>query len=245
MMGLFGFGKSKGGGVKPEVVEKPDGSEAPEASGEPAADGIVDDDEPATLGWNAISEAFAKLYPGQDNPLHYGTIISWRLGGNDPLDGISIYEGDGYYHFVTYGFSDLYEKEGEDPEWSGYGIELTMKLKKGSADDEGEIKCVAGNLQGLARYVFQSGKVFQPNEYIYTGQKDGIDLNHTSKLTGFITTLDEAGEIDTPNGKVWFVRLVGATDKELQSIQNKEKTVMDILALLPDTVTDLAREDVI
>ncbi|MCL2493340.1 MAG: suppressor of fused domain protein [Clostridiales bacterium] len=232
-MGLFGFGKNKNDDAKPDIAEKP------------AADDAAEDEEFAAPGWDAITEVFTKLYPGQDNPLHYGTLVKWQLGGNDPLDGVSIYESDGYYHFVTYGFSDLYEKERDDPERSGFGIELTMKLKKGNADDEGEIKCVVGNLQGLARYVFKSGKVFQPNEYIYTGQTNGIDLNHASKLTGFIMTLDEIGEIDTPNGKVMFVQLVGATERELQSVLNKEKTVPEILALLPGTVTDLARGDTI
>jgi len=84
-----------------------------------------------------------------------------------------------------------------------------------------------------------------PNEYIYTGQTNGIDFNHASKLTGYITALDDAGEIDTPNGKVVFVQLIGATDKELKSIVNKERTVADLLALLPDTITDLSRSDVV
>ncbi len=56
-----------------------------------------------TSGWDAITRAFEKLYPEQTDPLHYAPIISWRLGGEDPLDGISVYDGGDYYHFVTYG----------------------------------------------------------------------------------------------------------------------------------------------
>ena len=37
-----------------------------------------------------------------------------RADGNDPLDGISIYDGGDFWHFVTFGFSDLYEKHPED-----------------------------------------------------------------------------------------------------------------------------------
>ena len=56
------------------------------------------------------------------------------LGGNDPLDGISVYtakEPIEHWHFVTYGFSELYEKETGDPENSGFGFELTFRLVKG------------------------------------------------------------------------------------------------------------------
>lgn len=28
-----------------------------------------------TSDWNAITKAFEELYPGQDNPKHYGTLI--------------------------------------------------------------------------------------------------------------------------------------------------------------------------
>lgn len=41
-----------------------------------------------TSGWDAITRAFEKLYPEQTDPLHYAPMISWRLGGEDPLDGI-------------------------------------------------------------------------------------------------------------------------------------------------------------
>ena len=47
-------------------------------------------------GWDAISELCDKVYPNQKNPKHYGTIISWQLGGNDPLQGISVYDGGDY-----------------------------------------------------------------------------------------------------------------------------------------------------
>jgi hypothetical protein len=53
-------------------------------------------------GWDAIDEEANRIYPGQDNPKHYAALIKWRLGGPDPLDGISVYDGGDYWHFVTY-----------------------------------------------------------------------------------------------------------------------------------------------
>lgn len=37
-------------------------------------------------GWKAITEAFEKLYPGQENPLHFGVLIPWELGGSASWD---------------------------------------------------------------------------------------------------------------------------------------------------------------
>ena len=87
-------------------------------------------------GWDAIDKLCDKVYPNQKNPKHYGAMIKWRLGGNDPLDGISVYDGGDYWHFITYGLSELYEKESEDKEWSGYGMEFTLKLKKDHYENE-------------------------------------------------------------------------------------------------------------
>ena len=65
-------------------------------------------------GWDSITNLCDKVYPNQENPKHYGTLISWRLGGNNPLQGISVYDGGDYWHFITYGLSELYEKIGTD-----------------------------------------------------------------------------------------------------------------------------------
>ena len=200
--------------------------------------------EPPAYGWDAITKRFEQLYPGQTNPRHYGTLISYRLGGSDPLDGISIYDGGDFWHFVTYGLSDLYEKNAEDdPEWSGAGFELTMKLKKLPWVDESEIKNIAGVLQSLARYAFSSQRGFKPYEYIWTKQESGFDLQGKSGLTGFATLPDEAGTIETPHGKVDFICVVGLTDKELRSIADKHFTTKEVLEKLDSPVTDYERDE--
>ncbi|MBZ9692364.1 MULTISPECIES: suppressor of fused domain protein [unclassified Clostridium] len=194
-------------------------------------------------GWKAIEDAALIMYPGQIDPKHYGTLISWNLGGNDPLDGISIYDGGEYYHFITYGLSELYEKEFENKEYSGYGFELTVKLKKdGLEDEEAGIRGMCGILQAIARMTYNEGEIFQPNEYIYTGQTTGMDPNGDSLITGFITQLDKLGEIKTPNGKVQFVELIGATDAELKAIIDKKLNVKELFEKLNSEYTDYKRE---
>ncbi|MCM1256839.1 MAG: suppressor of fused domain protein [Roseburia sp.] len=76
-------------------------------------------EEIEALGWDAITAEFERIYPDQKKPKHYGTLIGWALGGNDPLDGISIYDGGDYWHFVSYGMTELYEKEEENEEIIG------------------------------------------------------------------------------------------------------------------------------
>lgn len=199
------------------------------------------------VGWDAITEACERIYPNQKDPKHYGTIIRWRLGGNDPLDGISIYEGEGYWHFVTYGLSELYEKESKDKGISGYGMEFTFKLKKDQYEDtEAEIKCICGILQMLARLTFTEGEIFKPYEYLYSGQIEGIDTKMHSNITGFITIPDpQLQEINTPNGKVSFVELIGVTNNELLAIIDKQLTVKELYEKLGSDVTSYHRSSLV
>ena len=170
------------------------------------------------------------------------------LGGSDPLDGISVYDAGDFWHFVSYGLSELYTKESEDPEYSGYGIELTFKLKK-SDNDEEEINNGCGLLQYVARYIFQTGKVVLPEEYIYTKQTVGIDAQQKSNLTGFLTARDNlAKPLDTPHGKVEFVTLICATDAELRSIYESETSKLEVRKLLQelgDQLTDYNRQSLV
>lgn len=198
------------------------------------------------VGWNAIESEFLKFYPGQTNPKHYGALIKWKFGGPDPLDGISVYDAGEYWHFVTFGLSELYEKESENKEISGFGLEFTYKLKKGCyEDEEAEIKSTCGLLQQIARIIVVDKEMIKSFEYLYTGQTDGVDAAGESKITGFITVLDTTvGSVNTPNGHVDFVELIGVTDKELIAIMNKETSVRELYEKLGTDVTDYRREDV-
>lgn len=198
-------------------------------------------------GWDAITSECERVYPAQKNPKHYGTLISWQLGGKDPLDGISIYDGGDYWHFVTYGLSELYEKESDDKDISGYGMEFTFKPKKDKyEDEEAEIKCICGILQSIARITFTKGEIFDTYEYLYTGQTQGIDTKMQSNITGFITIPDnQLQAINTPNGKVDFVEFIGATNDELLAVRNKETDVKALYEKIGSDVTDYNRKSVI
>ena len=226
-MGLFDKFKKKET-TKEEISSKPEEKEV------------------EAIGWHAIEEEFLRIYPGQTNPKHYGTIIRWIFGGNDPLDGISVYDGGDYWHFVSFGQTEIYEKECDVKEISGYGYELTFKLKKDNyEDEEAEIRNICGILQMIARLTFTKNEIFQPFEFIYTGQTVGIDARQKSNLTGFITIKDPTVEtIDTPNGKVEFLELIGMTDAELKTLSTVG-SVMEIYEKLGSDITDYHRESII
>ncbi len=198
-------------------------------------------------GWDAIDEEAKRIYPGQYNPKHYVSLIKWRFGGSDPLDGISVYDSGDYWHFVTYGLSELYDKESDDKEWSGYGMEFTFKLKKDSyVDEEQEIKCICGLLQQIARLTFENGEIFNPFEYLYTGQTTGIDSRQVSNITGFITIPDTKFQtLNTKNGRVDFVEFIGATNSELLALKNKELDVKTLYSKIGSDVTDYNRKSVV
>ena len=203
--------------------------------------------EDDVLGWDAITEEAERIYPEQKNPKHYGPLIKWRLGGSNPLDGISVYDGGDYWHFVTYGLSELYEKESENKEWSGYGMEFTFKLKKDNyVDEEMEIKCICGLLQQIARITFKSGEIFNSYEYLYTGQTAGIDSKQISNITGFITIPDtDFQTLNTENGRVDFIEFIGATNAELKALKNKEITVKELYEKIGSDITNYNRQSVI
>lgn len=198
-------------------------------------------------GWDAITKECERIYPNQTNPKHYGTLINWKLGGNDPLEGISIYDGGDYWHFVTYGLSELYEKESNNQDISGYGMEFTLKLKKDNyEDEEAEIKCICGILQAIARITFTKGELFKAYEYLYTVQTTGIDTKMQSNITGFITIPDNNfNSINTPNGTVDFVEFIGVTNDELLAIMNKKLDVKTLYEKLDSDITSYNRKSVI
>lgn len=197
-------------------------------------------------GWDAITKECERVYPNQKNPKHYGALIKWQFGGNDPLDGISIYDGGDYWHFITYGLSELHDKETDNKEVSGYGMEFTFKLKKDNYEnEEAEIKCICGILQSIARITFTKGEIFRPYEYLYTGQTQGIDTEMKSNITGFITIPDkEMKSIYTPNGKVDFLEFIGATDLELIALKNKELDVKSLSEEIGSDITSYNRKSV-
>ncbi|MTV41712.1 suppressor of fused domain protein [Duganella radicis] len=205
---------------------------------------MSDESDDLSPGWDAISGALESLYPGQE-PRHFGTVISYQLGGSDPLDGISVYrseESRPHWHFVTFGFSELYAKESTDPDVSGYGFELTFRLA--CATDASEPPMWALNfLQNLARYVFKTGNVFEDGHWMTANGPIALNENTPICSMGFAED-PRLLALDTPNGRLKFIQVVGLTAEEEEAAKRwSTRKLLDVLLpFMPLWITDLHRE---
>jgi suppressor of fused len=205
-----------------------------------------EEDTDSTLGWDAITAALTRIY-GDQEPLHFGTIIKFSLGGNDPLDGLSIYRSiDGsHWHYVSYGMSELYSKEGENKEYSGWGFEFTMRLSR-SEEENQPPRWPMSLMQNLARYVFKTGNIFADGHHLDCNGP--IALEYNTELKALLFAQDpQLKEIDTPHGRLQFIQLVGITQDERKAVINwNPNGIKKLLAKdNPLLVTDLDRTSIL
>src|SRR5262249_41245729 len=151
------------------------------------------------------------------NPRHYAAVVPAMLGGSDPLQGISAYEADhNHWHFVTYGLSDLYDKSVPDSPESGFGFELTFRLAR-EGDDQPPSSCLS-LLQNLARYVLAAGNVVAPGHYM--NLNGPVQAGSDTELhAAFFIEDPQLPAVQSVNGSVRFVQVVGITMDEAQTIK--------------------------
>lgn len=201
------------------------------------------DDENNSPGWDAIDRALFPIY-GPKPPLHWAPELPMALGGEDPLDGISIYPRElptPHWHYVTYGFSELYGKESENLEESGWGFELTFRLAVAKLEEQPPTWPLSF-LQNLGRYVFRSGNPFSSGHYL--DLNGPIALGTETNIRAIAFGLDpELPAIDTPNGKLEFLQIVGLTLDEMSALKIWDTAgVLDALRQRsPLLITDLDR----
>ncbi|NHZ98746.1 suppressor of fused domain protein [Massilia sp. CCM 8734] len=201
------------------------------------------DNDSDTSGWDAINASLAQLYPGQE-PRHAAPVRSAMLGGGDPLDGISVYhstEGVPHWHYVSYGLSELYGKESEDPDHSGYGLELTFRLRALPGETEAP-SWAFDFLQNLARYVFRTGNVFRDGHWMTANGP--IALDTPTRICSMAFASDpQLPAIDSVNGRVEFVQIVGLTlEEERAATRWAPRKLLDaLLPHMPLWITDLER----
>jgi hypothetical protein len=164
------------------------------------------------------------------------------------LQGISVYknlEPLPHFHYVTYGFSDLYEKESQDAELSGYGFELTFRLACG-IDDEDPPVWALNFLQNIARYVFSSGNRLEENHHI--DLNGPIALAEETEICFIALAKDpQLGEIDSPNGRVTFLEVVGLCADEHELIKDWDcgRMLEHVGRQWPLWITDLKRKSIL
>ncbi|XZF14933.1 suppressor of fused domain protein [Chitinophagaceae bacterium MMS25-I14] len=201
------------------------------------------------VGWLCIDQQLEKLY-GDQKPRHYAPPLHYIIGGEDPIDGTSIYDSSNqlfHRHLVSYGMSELYyneEKAGGD--FSKWGFEFTFRLTP-FAGDPGDPLWAIQVMNNLARYVFKSGKWFEP--YHFIPANGPIRLETETDIVGLAFCEDpELGKIDTPHGELTFLQMVGLTQKELDrlwenpKLSEVEKLLDEMRKDNPLLITDLTRK---
>lgn len=203
-----------------------------------------------SVGWMFIDQQLKTVYPSQMER-HYAPPIHYIIGGNDPIDGSSIYDNEAqtfHRHIISYGMSELYyspEKAGGD--FSKWGFEFTFRIVPYVGDQADPLWAVAV-MNNLARYVFSSGRWFEAYEFIPANGP--IRLETDTDIVGLAFVEDpQLGKIHTPHGEVTFLQMVGLTTKEVKRLQddptikNVKKLIDEMRETNPLLITDLNRRD--
>lgn len=176
--------------------------------------------------------------------------MKYWLGGQDPLDYISIYDNEGqilsdippHWHYISFGLSDLHGDGRVHPmhsdcleDRSGLGFELTFRLKKTPDEikrrkDAKPPTWPANLLQNLAKYVFQTGNLLCVGDNIPYNK---ILSEKSPKIKHILIGEDVVmSKVNTKLGYVDFLQIIGATDEELeQAIQWNGNGVIGFLRL--------------
>lgn len=201
----------------------------------------------ATPGRDAIVQTLAALYTGRQ-PRQFDNPNLFNAGGEEPLDAIYVWqraEPLPHWHYVTLGFSELYAKRNANPAVSGFGFELTFRLALEPGASEPPLWPMH-LLQGLARYVFKSGNGFHAGHRLSTNGP--ITLGSPSALCALGFAFDpELAPIDTPNGHLAFLQVVGLTQDEERAAQQWDtRKLLDLLLpAMPLWITDPRRASLI
>lgn len=202
-------------------------------------------------GWLALDAAFDALYPGITPP-HHGADLHARaiFGGEEYIDGYSISPSpNGYQHLLTYGMSKLYvDEESFGGDFSGWGYEMTMKVRATGPD---ECRWAVNSLSNLGRYTYTSERWFEPFQFI-SGKGRPLRTEGGTLLTSYVIVPDtEVPGIDTVHGRVDFIQLVGITQPELdwvagKSAEGASERARDLVRRIaeddnPNLVTNLSR----
>ena len=206
-------------------------------------DGGSDEDGPGL----AANRAHVEQVDGGPARTRFSPRNPSRFERGGPLHEVDAYLVDPppHWHLVTFGLSELFEKESDDPGVSGFGFELTLRLP--ARGDTGEAPVWASDfLTNLAAYVWQTGHDFAYGDHI--DLRGPIRLGSRSAVTAAALAVDPTlGTLEGPFGLVRFLQVVGLTADELELCRAwRTEAVLDLLASIdPLLVTDPDRRSLL
>jgi suppressor of fused len=172
---------------------------------------LVDDQAP---GWDAIDAAMKAVH-GDVEPVHKGLAPGVAFGS--PLQGVSAYAEPGHWHFVTYGLTELFAKESDVAEISGFGYELTMRVPRAGEDSPPEWPfALLANVAAAAR----AGNDFAVGHRLQVGGPITGGADSVMEAVAFVSDPSLPVWTSSPNGSFEFYELVGITPGELAEMQS-------------------------
>jgi hypothetical protein len=164
------------------------------------------------------------------------------------LEDVMVYKntkkGQAHWHYLTLGLSELYDKETELAEISGFGIELSFRLACGV--EKTPPVWVKHFLENLVSYVFNSSESFEEYQCLDAGGVICQDVE--TKLTAIAFVEDkQLKNLETPNGKLTFLQVIGLTNKELEIFASpKYKEWLNKFTKNNELgITDLLRQEIL
>lgn len=121
----------------------------------------------------------------------------------------------------------MFAKTSDDPTVSGWGFEFTKRVS-GDGDGGEAPAWPRALLDSLGKYVYSSGNAFDAGHRLDSGSPI-TGGNPPSRLTALAFADDpELGTIQTPNGELAFLGVVGITPDELAEMKTTTTaTVLD------------------
>jgi len=194
-------------------------------------------------GKSAILSHLSKFYKAQQ-----GVLIEEVEAREATLEDVLVYKsnlGQPHWLYISLGLTELYDKESNVVDVSGFGIEFVFRLKAHPKDTTPPV-WVKHFLDNLAKYVFDSGQNFDEYEFMDAGGVICQDVPTQLTAVAFVED-KELGIVQTPNGIVRFLQVVGLTAQEMAVFATDDYPMIleQLWQRNPYFVTDLARKSVV
>lgn len=207
----------------------------------------MSDDRDRPVGYAALESALDAACPDPAALIMHSPIPR-MLGGQQTLDDIYVRHVDlpePHWLLVSAGLTELYDKESSNREVSGFGMELTLRVKRAEGE-ETPPNWAVNFLQNVGQYIANTGNVF--------GNGHTMDINgpicvgDPTEIRAMVTRLDPVlGGIETPNGHVDFMQIMGLTLDELAAMKawKHEPVLAELNAVNALGIIDLRRPSVL